>query len=192
MGPKRLQMFEEGKLNFQTAVDPTGRPLTLGELKEKYECHVDPKRFKEWHGPMEEEYGRLMAIHGDIDKVRRAMPDSAFEVKNLPQVIKDALGTSAGSLLFSADSLAKQLYKHPGMDADIYIKLINKIKSCTEFYANGDYRIALVVEAGSPYKIILKTSKDYSEAYAISMFKLRNNQLEQIRKTEPIKPKGPR
>ena len=33
LGPKRLALFEDGKLNFRQLVDQTGRPRTLDELK---------------------------------------------------------------------------------------------------------------------------------------------------------------
>jgi hypothetical protein len=188
MGPKRLQMFEEGRLNFQTAVDPMGRPLTLGELREKYECHVDPKRFKAWHGPMEEEYGRLMAIHGDIDKVRQNMPSNAFEVKNLPQAIKDALGTSADSLLFSADSLAKQLFRHPEITRAEYVSAINKIKDSTEIYRSyKEYHIMVIAGDSKGHAVILKTTKDGLEAFMVSLHRLNADALKQVRKNERIK-----
>ena len=108
---------------------------------------------------------------------------------SLPQHVKGVLEkTSKGikeiraeSLFFSADSIAKQFNHHPGMSAEIYSNLFAKIKDCAEFYDEKYFHAALVVENNDYYKIMIKMTKDGSEVYIISLFKLRDNQLTHLR-----------
>jgi hypothetical protein len=186
MGTKRLQMFEEGRLNFQTAVDPAGRPLTIGELREKYECYVDPKRFKAWHGPMEEEFERLRPQYSDIGEIAKRMPQKGFAIPKLPQNIRELLGTDADSLIFSAETLVKQFANHPDLTAEMYANALSKIKDCQEIYDRGRSHIGLIIEGQRKYMLILKPTIDHKEAYVASFYSLDERSLQKKRKGKRI------
>ena len=147
----------------------------------KYETVTGP--FSAFYDPMKAIYDELMAKHGgDFDKVRAEMPKVNYVVSSLPKYIREALGTMAESLWFSAEDFAKQLNHHPELTITEYANVFNKIKDCTEIYESGALKVALITEYERPYVVILKTTGNHSEAYIVSLHTSRSGYLKRIRK----------
>jgi hypothetical protein len=134
---------------------------------------VDEAKFLEWFGGMERRYTELMELYGNLDKVRREMPKENFIIDNLPTNIRESLMSSAESLYFSADGVAKQVNHHPDLTASEHCRVVNKMKTCTDYdiFPSGNMKIVLVTEAGNPYFAILKTAGSRSEVYLVSVYK---------------------
>nr|AGS53471.1 phage putative head morphogenesis protein, SPP1 gp7 [uncultured bacterium contig00038] len=189
LGPGRLYLLEEHNVPLRNMTDFSNSVLPLDELLEKHEFYVGHERFTNWYDAMEKRYAELMAEYGNLDLVRKAMPKENLAVHNLPDDIRKALRTDAESLMFSSDSMAKQLNHHPGMTAAEYHSLINKIKDCGEIYdGNRECHIVLLIERGGrSYAVTLKTTQDLEEAYVVSFFPLRAKDVDKIRKGKRIK-----
>jgi len=125
---------------------------------------VDEKSFKEW-----------------FDN-----PQENFIIDNLPSHIKEALETNADSLIFSQETLIKQKTNHPEITVKDYTKVLNKIIGCKEIYERGERHIGLVVEAEDFYRLILKTTNDYAEAYITSLHKINKDSLKAFRRSKRI------
>jgi hypothetical protein len=129
---------------------------------------------------MEAEYYRLKKLYSDEMTIRKNMPKENLVIDNLPPIIKRKLETSAESLIFSPDGVAKQLGHHPGMAASEYIGVLSKIKDCTGdfIYSVEDCKTILLVHNGNWYRVALKTTNDRKEAFIVSMFRLRDKDYE--------------
>jgi hypothetical protein len=115
-----------------------------------------------------------MQQYDDEMKVRRRMPKEMFVIDGLSPAIQEKLDTTAESLFFSADGVAKQVLHHPGMTAQEYVGVLNKINDCKGdyVYSIGGHKAALLLHKGDWYKVILKTTNDRTEAYVVSVFLL--------------------
>jgi hypothetical protein len=140
------------------------------------------RRFAEWFERMKGHYERLWEASQDIDAVRLKMPKRNFVFKRLPPHVAKALGTSAESLFISPNNMAKQFNHHPELTPGDYLGVFGKMEDCTEIYENGDTRVALVLQRGRWYRLILKTTLDCKEAFFVSLHKLKTKTLRQIRK----------
>jgi hypothetical protein len=162
-------------------------PVTLDALRDKL-FSVDEAKFVEWFDRMEARYTELMEQYGDVDKVRRRMPQENITIDNPPRQIQEALKTTAESLVFSPDSLAKQLDHHPEITSAEYISVMNKIKDCTgkTIFPEGSHRAVLLVVDGQAYKVVLKTTKTRSEIYMLSLHRLNDDSLEAFLKSHGI------
>jgi len=101
-------------------------------------------------------------------------PDKNLVINGLPPHIREALGTEATSLTFSAETLAKQKAHHPEICADEYTKVINKIngRNVPIYRTSKDRHICLVVSGGRRWAVILKTTGDLRESYLVSLYRV--------------------
>jgi hypothetical protein len=147
---------------------------------------VDGEKFTEWFTRMEARYVELVGEYSSLKTVRQKMPDENFTIANLPSHIKAALNTDADSLLFSPDSIAKQLKEHKELTAQEYFGALGKIKDCNEMYEDGEFKIALILKNDRWYRAILKTTNDRSETYLVSLHRLNPSTLKEARKSKRI------
>jgi len=116
---------------------------------------IDPRQFNEWFDD----------------------PDGSFVMPNLPQRVREALGTEATSLVFSAETLAKQKAKHSEILADDYIRIINRLCERWETIPTKDCHVALIVKEDKTWAVIIKATTDGNQAYLVSLHGLRNKNL---------------
>jgi len=127
---------------------------------------IDPERFKEWFEAPD--------------------PDGDFAMPNLPQRIREALGTEATSLVFSAETLAKQKRRHPEITVNDYVGVLNGIPHCNEIYKTRDFHVGLVVNDQKTWAVILKTTVNRMESYMVSLYRLNKDALATFRKAERV------
>jgi hypothetical protein len=167
--------------------EETKKPLSLeGMQRQTGQVAFTKDHFEGWFERMQNRYEQLEEQHGDLAKIRKKMPRENYNVGNLPPHVQKALATNAGSLFFSADSLAKQLNHHPEVTAAEHFSVLSKIKNCTEVYESGNYHVVLVVKDGIWYKLALKTSRDYTTAHLLSLHRLNEKTLSDCRKLKRI------
>jgi hypothetical protein len=123
VGPGRLELWEQGNMPFRAMTNPDNSPVSLGKLREMYSFYVDKERFREW-----------------FDN-----PQGDFTIGNLPSHIKELLETKADSLIFSMETLVKQLDHHPDITQDSYVNVLNKVSGCKEFYDRGRSHMGLII-----------------------------------------------
>ena len=147
-----------------------------------------PRLFTDWFARMKGLYDVLWEQHRDLDIVRWAMPaDENFVITDLPPRIAKALGTSADSLLVSPNNMAKQFRNHPDLMADEYTGVFGKMNCCTEIYDSGGTRIALILQDGAWYRMILKATTDRTEVFMVSLHRVNEeHSLIRIRKQPRI------
>jgi len=159
-------------------------------MKARYE-ELLPKHFP--HGTHKEALtaGLTKAqLEEALMNLRKEMPKSRIVIEGLPQRIKDALGINSDSMFFSADNLAKQLYYHSEIAPGEYRGVIAKITDTnTEIYKiPKKYHVVLITNKDNHHAVTLKTTKDSSEAYLLSLFRLDEDPLKQLhRKYERFK-----
>jgi len=143
---------------------------------------ADEARYAAFYEPIKAIYDELIVKYGgDIDKVRENMPNENYVIGYLPQHIQMALGTKAGTLWFSSDSLAKQLNHHPELTPTAYANVFSRLKDCKEIYTRGNLKVALVVENERPYVVILKTTNDNAETYMVALYEPQRRYLANLR-----------
>ena len=133
-------------------------------------------------------YEGLWERHKDLDKVRWAMPAGEdFVIKDLPPHTAKALGTGADSLLVSPNNMAKQFRNHPDLTPGEYTGVFGRMNDCTEIYDSGGTRIALILQDGAWYRMILKATTDRTEVFMVSLHRVNEeHSLIRIRKQPRI------
>jgi len=137
------------------------RDMQAEPVQNSQAFQIDPGRFREWFEAPD--------------------PEGDFEMPALPQRIREALGTEATLLVFSAETLAKQKAGHKDLSAENYIRVLNKVGGCDEFYDRGQSHIGLIIEAEHPYMVILKPTANRLEAYMVSLRKIEPRQVRSLR-----------
>jgi hypothetical protein len=102
----------------------------------------------------------------------------------LPPHIRELLGTESDTLILSRRTYFDHL-KH-GLAPDEYAKVLNNIEGCTEIYQGKDSNIALIIEYPKPHVAILKPTQDRSEAYIVTLHRLREHSLKRFRSLQRI------
>jgi len=109
-------------------------------------------------------------------------PEGNLVIPNLPSHIKEALGTEADSLIFSAETLEKQ-GKHKDLKAEDYVSVLNKIKDCTEIFPDGPNHVRMLVESGGKgYRLVLKATQDRREVYLSALYRQTERDMERVRR----------
>jgi len=129
------------------------------QVQKSQAFQIDPKRFQDWFDD----------------------PEGGFIMPNLPQRIREALGTEATSLIFSPETLAKQKVSHPDLSAENYVGVLSKVGGCVEFYDRGQSHIGLIIEAEHPYMVAIKPTVNRLEAYMVSLRKIEPRQIRSLR-----------
>jgi hypothetical protein len=145
--------------------------MTVDEFRAKM-LHVDEAKFTDWFERMEAKYREIRKLYDNEMEIRKRMPKGKFTVPDLPQFIKTELDTTAESLFFSADGVAKQLMHHPEVKVAEYAKVLDKMHDCKTIKRTDEYHVALIVVNKRHYKVILKTDKKRSQVYLVSLFRL--------------------
>jgi hypothetical protein len=142
------------------------------ESRAKDDSQVDPEAFANWFDPLETKAKILWEQYHNEMEVRRRMPKEMFVIDGLSSAIQEKLDTTADSLFFSADGVAKQVLHHPDMKAQEYVGVLNKINDCKSdyIYTVKDQKVGLLLYNGDWYKVILKTANNQTETYVVSMF----------------------
>ena len=214
LGPERHALWKDGRLSVRDMIDADGSPISVAELERVYGgaesapeeppardergFSVSKAEFEGWFDPMKELYHELYDRYKDeytdrdelLNAIRKNMPNTKADflaISNLPPHIQSALETKADILYFSPDGVAKQLFNHPEITSADYRGIINKLQDCEEIYRSKDFRVVLIVQSGRHYAAVMKTSRDRSEAYLISMYELRPKDLVRMRKGDLIK-----
>jgi hypothetical protein len=164
-----------------------GQSMTVDEFKAKLDnmaFHVSETRFTDWYEKMGAEYYWLKKLYKDEMTIRKNMPKETLDIIDLPPLIKAELNTTAESLFFSPDGVAKQLGHHPGMAASEYFKALSKIKDCKDgdVIPSGDFKVVVIATTKPPYIAILKTTGSRSETYLVSLYKTTNKYADSLRK----------
>jgi hypothetical protein len=111
-------------------------------------------------------------------------PEKNFVIDNIiPPGIKEMLGTKTDSLILSRHTFIDHL-KH-GVTPENYISFINGIKACMDYHPTRDFHVGLIFEREQPWLMVLKTSKDYKEAYIVTLHRVHGRTTKQIRKAKP-------
>jgi DNA polymerase III delta prime subunit len=132
---------------------------------------VDEAKFLEWFDPLETKAKILWEQYHDEMKVRRRMPKEMFVIDGLSPAIQEKLDTTAESLFFSADGVAKQVLHHPEVKEAEYVGVLNKINDCKKIDRTDEYHVAIIVVNKRRYKVVLKTDKKRSLVYLVSLFR---------------------
>jgi len=138
--------------------DVLQRDMRAEPVKESQAFQIDPGRFREWF----------------------ANPDGDFVMPGLPQRIREVLGTEATSLVFSAETLAKQKAKHPEILADDYVRIINRLHERWETFPTKDRHVGLIIRDERMWAAIIKETVDGRNAYLVSLYGLRDKSLQQF------------
>jgi len=97
-------------------------------------------------------------------------PDGHFPAAPLTERSRKALGTKADWILFSPETLAKQLDHHPEISAEEYRTVLEGLDQA-EVYRSGDTKLALLQHSGRWYKLILKATASGEEVFLTSFIR---------------------
>ena len=98
-----------------------------------YVTIMDMEKLERWYEQMKPHYEQLAEKYKELDKqavlknIRIEMPKTSIAVHGLPPHIQDLLNTKAELVMFSSDSLAKQLHEHPDLTVMEYRNVFRKI-----------------------------------------------------------------
>jgi hypothetical protein len=149
---------------------------------------VESMTYAEWEAERGKDADKLFNVDKEAFSKWFNDPQGNFVIDGLPPHIKEALGTQADSLIFSADTLAKQKEHHWKISPEEYVKVLNKINDRNvEMYRDGECKIALLIKDEAWYRTILKATHDRMEVYMVSLHKInQDHSLIQARKRPRI------
>ena len=159
---------------------------------------VGMEKFDDWFARMEEHYKGLVdkykileetenkAGRDKLKQIRNEMPKANLVVGTSPPHIQQILETRADSLLFSPDSLAKQLYEYPELSMAEYRIVLGKIWDCKEIYQSKDLHAVLILQDGRWYQAVVKSTSDRKEEYLVSLHRLKKDSLSLVRKSKRL------
>ena len=171
LGPELFDKHEQGKLTKELE---SSRIFTHLDPKD-YVTIMDMEKFDSWAEKMKEHYDALREKYkDDILAIRKEMPKSSIVIHGLPPQAQNMLGTKIETMLFSADSFAKQLYKHPELAVTEYQNVFSKIRDSKELYPSKSLHIILIARnKGDFYRIVIKTTESRIENYILSLHQIK-------------------
>jgi len=165
LGERGFEAYERGTPLDKLGMAPRGadvlqRDMQAEPVQNSQAFQIDPERFRGWF----------------------TNPDSDFIMLDLPQRVRETLGTEATSLVFSAETLAKQKTSHPDISTEEYVRAINNLAKFSEAIPTTDNHIAFIVEEQQMWAAIIKKTMDGRNAYLVSLHGLSSKSLDQFRK----------
>ena len=139
------------------------------QMKPHYEQLAEKYKIHELHDRLE--------IARNLKRIRKEMPKSNIVIHGLPQRAQELLATNVESFFFSADSLAKQLYKHPELTTVEYRRILENLKDFDDIFPDGKYRVAMTIYNETWYRVALKTINNRTEVYLLSLHKMGDGSL---------------
>ncbi len=112
-------------------------------------------------------------------------------VGRVPGNVQRALGVSSRTVLLSRDTLEKQMTRHRKLTLSGYYDYMPDVLQRGEAFRMPDWRVSLVLDLrhlrGYRFNIVVKSTENHEELYAISFYPLRENDWDRtLRKYNPI------
>jgi hypothetical protein len=117
---------------------------------------------------------RPLKANAQDDVWRKAMQDfvesptrsTSMTVGNLDKDMRDVLGTETPDVLLSADTMEKQLFRHPELKPETYLSLPELFDKPDAVIDYGDRRILLLRAGGKALAAVVKATKDSCTRHA--------------------------
>jgi hypothetical protein len=124
---------------------------------------------------------RPLKANAQDDVWRKAMQDfvesptrsTSMTVGNLDKDMRDVLGTETPDVLLSADTMEKQLFRHPELKPETYLSLPELFDKPDAVIDYGDRRILLLRAGGKALAAVVKATKDSGANYLVSLHEAR-------------------
>ena len=92
-------------------------------------------------------------------------------MRRLAEQIQEAIGAETDTVWLSADTMEKQLLRHPEMTAEEYQLLPTLIAQPDAVLASGENRVLMLALLERVYAVVIKATADRQENYLLSFYR---------------------
>lgn len=187
LGVKRAELFRSGKITqakFKALqLDKNFKPLTLDEMA-KLEPVVFGEVFEHKAKPINDESFKqrfnqlapLLATAHKSDSMelrKKHATKESWVVATISDKVQKQLGSKTNEVFLSDDTLIKMIIHHPELDL---LSLFNNVQQiiikATAIVKQDDLNILYYAIDDVHYKVAIKSTKDKSELYMTTIFKM--------------------
>ncbi len=121
-----------------------------------------------------------------LSQIRKRMPREQFPVAILPEAFRQAIKTEAQTVILSADTLAKQLIRHPDIGLAEYRRLQTIYDNAQLVVKDSDKTLAFYYKAEREFYTVVKATVKKDELYLTTFRRAEEQSVENIRKRGEI------
>lgn len=117
-----------------------------------------------------------------LAQIRKQMPREQFPVAILPELFRKAINTEAKTVVLSADTLAKQLIRHPDIELAEYRQLQTIYDNAQLVVKDTDSSLAFYYKSEKEFFTVVKATVKRDELYLTTFRRAEEQSIENIRK----------
>lgn len=187
LGVKRAELFRSGAITqakFKALqLDKNFEPLTLKEMA-KLEPVVFGEVFKTIAKPINDEsfqqrFSQLAPLLATANKSesmelrKKHATKQNWVVANISNEVQKQLGSKTNEVFLSDDTLIKMIIHHPELDLEpLFNNIQQVITKATAIVRQDDLSVLYYSIDDVHYKVAIKSTKDKSELYMTTIFKM--------------------
>ncbi len=117
-----------------------------------------------------------------LPQIRKQMPREQFPVAVLPELFRKAINTEAKTVILSADTLAKQLIRHPDIELAEYRQLQTIYNDAQLVVKDSDKTLGFYYKGSKEFFTVVKATVKNDELYLTTFRRAEEQSVENIRK----------
>jgi len=117
-----------------------------------------------------------------LAQIRKRMPREQFPVAVLPELYRKAINADAHTVILSADTLAKQLIRHPDLELADYRRLQKIYRDAQLVVKDSDRTLVFYYKADREFYTVVKATLKKDELYLTTFRRAEQQSVDNIRK----------